>query len=295
MSIPQKLIPPQLNQQELLREISVKSFENYEQKEEFKQVEIEKTEKKKSSGVERIREGLRKKRKKASFEYSERIIDFDKLNKKQQSILSSVVDPRSIDAHLPHSQTEAEVREFYHMHLESRWAHLKDALWFLTFGPFIGTEKAIQRDLRHIRKEQGIDVAYYPGSGYDVVPRDALGSDRVIHLSLEGQDSYYRMKHTQDDLRGYEKRDMELVGDYRSSPLKDASVDTVIVKGLPIHSAVQAVPDFKRVMKDDGILLFIDDRSMVGTDFLEKEINKEFIKIRQKGCIAVYRKRTVSQ
>ncbi len=292
MADQKKLIPPRLNQMEALREIPIKSLETYEQIEKTEDTE-RKPEKKKSSNIERVREGLRKKIKKASFEYSENIVAFDKLNTKQQKVLRSVIDPKRIDAPLPDEKTEAEVREFYQTHRENNWIRLKNALWLVTFGSLSGTEKAIKKDLRHIRKERGIDVMYYPGSGYDVIPRDALGTDYVIHLSLEEHDSYYRMKHAQDGLRGYKEHDMELVGDFRSSPLKDMSVDTVFIKGIPIHSAIEAEDDFYRVLKNDGILLFVDDRSMVDMGLLKKEINKKFIKIGQRGCIEIYQKRII--
>lgn len=294
MQNPKKLIPPQLDQLAILGEIPVRSIESYEQKEEVEETE-KKPEKKKSSGVEQVREGLRKKRKKTSFEYSERIIDFDKLDTAQKNILRTVVDPKRIDARLPISKTEAEVREFYHTHHGNNWERLKDALWLVTFGAISGTERAIKKDLRRIRKGRNFDVLYYPGSGYDVVPRDAFGGDRVIHLSLEERDSYYRMKHAQDSLRGYEKQDMELVGDFRNSPLKDTSVDAVIIKGIPIHSAIEAKEDFERVLKDDGVLLFVNDRSIVDMEILRKEINRKFIKISQKGCIEIYQKRIISK
>jgi|GEM_PF-1942079 len=294
MSDQRRSLPPKLTPLEALREIPVKSAEIYEQVEEVEKKE-KSSERKKQSRVEEVRAGLRKKRKKASFEYSEHIVDFDKLNTTQQSILRSVLDPKRIDVSLPRMQTEAEAREFYHTHPENRWTHLQDALWFLTFGPFIGSEKAIQKDLHRLREDYDITIAYYPGSGYDVVPRNAMGSDRVIHLSLEEHDSYYRLKHAQDNLRGYEKRDMELVGDYRSSPLKDASVDAVVVKGIPIHSAVEAVSDFQRVLKNNGIVLLVDDKSMVGTHVLKKEIAQRFTKIGQRGCIDIYQKNEVSE
>lgn len=293
MSNQKKFIPPRLDQPVMLKEIPIKSMEGYEQRGETEETE-KKPEKKKSSGAEQIREGLRKKRKKASFEYSERIVRFDKLNTAQQKTLRTIVDPKRIDARLPASKTEAEVREFYHTHRENNWDRLKDALWLVTIGVLSGTEKAIKKDLRRIRKERDFDILYYPGSGYDVVPRDALGGDRVIHLSLEEHDSYYRMKHAQDGLLGYQKQDIELVGDFRSSPLKDTSVDAVLVKGLPVHSAIDAIGDFERVLKDDGVLLFVNDKSIVDMDILRKEIQKKFIKTGQRGCIEVYQKGTVS-
>jgi hypothetical protein len=292
MPTSKKITLPPLHPLKALQEIPARSLEVPEQTQEVNRKE-KKQERKKPSRVEEVRDGLRKKRKKASFEYSDHIVDFDTLDLVQQSVLRSVVDPRRIDAPLPHYQTEAEVREFYHAHPEGRWIHFKDAFWFVTLGPFIGSEKAIQKDLHRIREERAVAIAYYPGSGYDIVPRDAMGSDRVVHLSLEGHDSYYRMKHAQDSLHGYEKRDMELVGDFRSSPLKDASVDAVIIKGIPIHSAIEAIEDFQRVLKDDGAVLFVDNKSMVGTSLLEKEINKKFKKVGQRGCIGIYRKKIV--
>lgn len=296
MSDAKKIIPPPLKSLDALAEISVQSPEISKKDQETLRDEEqkEKAEKKKPSGIELVREGLRKKRKKTSFEYSKNIIDFDALDAVQQKVLRAVVDPKRIDAPLLQEETEAEVREFYHTHQESHLGRFMDALWLVTLGAVSATEKAIQKDLRRIRREHDISLAYYPGSGYDVVPRDALGRDRVIHLSREEHDSYYRMKHAQDNLRGYDKRDMELVGDFRSSPLKTASVDIVLVKGIPLHSALEALDDFERALKDDGLLLYVNDRSMVGMELLRQGIQKKFIKMGQRGCIEIYQKKSAN-
>lgn len=105
--------------------------------------------------------------------------------------------------------------------------------------------------LKFLDKKYKFGNFYYPGSGFNKVPKETLGEDRVVHLSNEigenGEECIY-----------FDKLDsgIKVRGDYRHSPFKDRSFDATLIWGTPPESTIEAMDEFRRVTKDDGLIIF---------------------------------------
>lgn len=100
---------------------------------------------------------------------------------------------------------------------------------------------------------------YYPGSGKDRLPKEVLGENRVVHLSLEEN----------KEIGGYFLRlgsGQKVEGDFLRSPFKDESFDAVFVHDTPIGVTTQGTAEFYRVLKEGGVLVLDngnwDDREL---------------------------------
>lgn len=116
------------------------------------------------------------------------------------------------------------------------------------------TEKAIEREGQ--RRKDFLEWAketfhsrniYYPGSGWDQLPKKIFGEDAVVHLSLEEiRGGYFRKLGSGHKVKG----------DFRESPFKDEAFDAVYICGTPPKITIGAVGEFYRILKNDGVLLF---------------------------------------
>ncbi len=89
---------------------------------------------------------------------------------------------------------------------------------------------------------------YYPGSGIDKIPKEVLGEDKVIHLSLEEN----------KEVGGYFSRlgpGNKIEGDFLNSPFKDKSFDAIVIHDTPEVVTRQALDEFHRVLEDNKILI----------------------------------------
>lgn len=200
--------------------------------------------------VEKI-ENLQRKLKPApdpQISESLQLLDFKALSPKQKEVLQEVIDPARLGLCFPYDLSKEAADLFYKEHP-------------ITFGEavrewwnFREHDRSEERDLRHLFSDYHIERVYYPGSGADRVPRDAIGRDRIIHLhrpDLHGPGFFKDRKG-----RTTEEQDIEIDGDFRCSPLKSESVDCVLIRGIPVHAAVEAIDDFLRVLQPGGFLVF---------------------------------------
>lgn len=110
-------------------------------------------------------------------------------------------------------------------------------------------ECTLKKILGHLDKEYGIQMVYNAGSGHDRTPKETLGENRVVHLSLEENQGYFEALGT----------GIKVIGDYRFSPFKDKSFDVTLMRGLPPESAMKAVGEFRRVSREYGLLVVMEN------------------------------------
>ncbi len=132
----------------------------------------------------------------------------------------------------------------------------------------------------------GLGKLYYPGSGWDRVPLETLGPERVYHVSLNenrgdpdfdsniqpagyvfDEDGNFIMKPEQriewmDKI--FEKGYFGILGDdavhryeanFFNSPFRSGFFDSLLIWCIPYDTTVEAVPEFLRVTRKDGIII----------------------------------------
>ncbi|MDA2922769.1 class I SAM-dependent methyltransferase [Patescibacteria group bacterium AH-259-L07] len=109
---------------------------------------------------------------------------------------------------------------------------------------------------------------YYPGSGTDKIPKEVLGEDSVVHLSLEEN----------KEIGFYFPRlgpGQKVEGNFLKSPFKDGAFDAVFIHDTPYQVTIRGLSEFYRVLKVEGILLLDNG------DWKQKEM-EEFLSETQK-------------
>ena len=141
----------------------------------------------------------------------------------------------------------------------------------------------------NIQENYDIGLLYYPGSGFDSVPKDILGIDRVVHVSLEEQNMLAENYFSK--LGG----GMKVRADYRAQIFKETSFDATLLYGIPMHSAIAALPEFRRVTKPDGLII-VEPTKIYGEriqpKFIRAEMRKYFEPVRRKlwqGPFVIYK------
>jgi len=134
--------------------------------------------------------------------------------------------------------------------------------------------------LKFLDQEYCLGLFLYAGSGWDGVPKETLGLERVIHLSLEetkGNKLKYRLP---EDIvkHGYFGRlgeGVKVQGDFRKCPFKGESFGSCYIH-LVWHDAVtEAKQDIVRVLKKNGLLII----AKASHKFSSKNIYKEYKKV----------------
>ena len=92
---------------------------------------------------------------------------------------------------------------------------------------------------------------YYPGSGWDSIPKDTLGVERVVHLSLEEIEGGYFKKLGHG---------INIVGDFRNSPFCSNVFDATLIYGIPPDAVLEAIPEFRRVTKIGGLIIVATEK-----------------------------------
>jgi len=112
------------------------------------------------------------------------------------------------------------------------------------------SDKKLEKLLVYLDNNYALEKVYYPGSGWHKVPKETLGTDKVVHVSLEEN-----LKWVDG---GYFRRlgkGLNVKGDYRKSPFQDKTFDATLIWGIPPVTAIDAVPEFRRVTKKNGLLI----------------------------------------
>lgn len=116
----------------------------------------------------------------------------------------------------------------------------------------LSRERKLDGLLKYLDKEYGFKNLYYPGSGMHQTPKNALGIDKVVHLSLEAHKGW-----PDGDYFEMLGEGIKVQGDYRHSPFKDKSFDAVFVYGTPLASTIEGLKEYRRVVKDDGLMIVV--------------------------------------
>lgn len=116
----------------------------------------------------------------------------------------------------------------------------------------LSRERKLEELLKYLDKEYGFKTVYYPGSGMHQTPKNALGIDKVVHLSLEAHKGWPDGGYFEMLGEG-----IKVQGDYRHSPFKDKSFDAVFVYGTPLASTIEGLGEYRRVVKDDGLMVVV--------------------------------------
>ncbi len=214
------------------------------------------------------------------------LVEFKALSPKQQEVLREVVDPSRLGLCFPHTLVQEEVDFFYKEHP-------------ITFGEAVrewwnrrDDDTGETRDLQRLFSDHQVERVYYPGSGADRVPRNAIGKDRIIHLYRADIDHLILEDRERNRRRGRIstiQEDIEIDGDFRCSPLKSESVDCVLVRGIPVHTAVEAIDDFLRVLQPNGFLIFQLGRNLHDS-LLKRIFDKKLTFIKKQKGFYLYQK-----
>lgn len=237
------------------------------------------------ANIERIRARFRENK-----TIKNRLIDsgqlphFEELTKRQQAVLS-----RSIDvSRLGRVPTINQLDEFNEKIKPPKFFERVREVW----RSITGRAEIHPQDIKQLAQEYGVNLLYYPGSGFDTIARDALGKDHVIHLSAEeNKDStpgYFEIKRQDDQERGIEGFDMDVVGDFRDSPFQDHIFDAILVTG--IYATDSITDDLVRVLKQGGYVFLAPD-TMPDLPLLREKIAAKMTLVKKLRGIEVYQNR----
>ncbi len=134
-------------------------------------------------------------------------------------------------------------------------------------------EQKLGRVLKYLDREYGIKTLYYPGSGCHQTPKEALGKDKVVHLSFEKDAE----RATGVGYLAKLGEGIKVKGDYRYSPFKDKSFDAVLIHGTPLASTIEALREYRRVVKDDGLIIVTLDRQICSEDMPDSKIIAKYL------------------
>lgn len=122
--------------------------------------------------------------------------------------------------------------------------------------------KQIESDfLDFLDEKYGLGMFFYPGSGWDKVPKETLGLERVVHLSLEETKGDTKGKFCmQEDVvkYGYFGRlgeGIKVQADFRTCPFKDNVFDSCFIHYVLSESTIEARGEIERVMKKGALLI----------------------------------------
>lgn len=127
--------------------------------------------------------------------------------------------------------------------------------------------------LHWVKKTIDPQKIYYPGSGWDKIPKIVFGKNKIFHLSLEEN----------KDVGGYFPRlgnSIKIQGNFLESPFRDETFDLIIIHNSPYEVTVQGLSEFYRVLKTDGLLVLDNDgwEERMINHFMQN-VNKYFKKI----------------
>lgn len=148
----------------------------------------------------------------------------------------------------------------------------------------LNPDKALSEALNILDKRYSIHKLYYPGSGFHAVPKEVLGIERVVHLSLEEVEYFKKLGSG-----------VKVKGDYRKAPFKSGYFDATLVWGIPPETALEAIDEFLRVTKEDGLLIVGSSRICYmpsSFDFIQYNLSTLIERVTIKGLnpeISVYK------
>lgn len=133
--------------------------------------------------------------------------------------------------------------------------------------------------LKFLDKEYGLGLFLYAGSGWDKVPKETLGLERVIHLSLEETKGNDLVKdHLPKDVAkyGYFGRlgeGIKVQGDFRECPFKDRVFGSCYIHYVWYDAVTEAKQDITRVLKENGLVIIAKSSHK---KYSSKSIYKEY-------------------
>lgn len=115
--------------------------------------------------------------------------------------------------------------------------------------------------LKFLDEQYNLSLFLYAGSGWDKVPKETIGLEKVIHLSLEEikGDRYGKFKQREDIVKqgyfGILGEGLKVQGDFRKCPFKDETFKSCYIHYVFCNSVLEAREDITRVLKKDGLLI----------------------------------------
>lgn len=101
--------------------------------------------------------------------------------------------------------------------------------------------------MEYVRDTYKPQFVYYPACGADYLPKKVFGETSVIHLSLpENERDVHYLERLGNGIK--------ILGDMRSSPLADMSIDLIWVCTGGIEIDKTTLGDFLRVLKSNGLI-----------------------------------------
>ena len=129
--------------------------------------------------------------------------------------------------------------------------------------------------LKWIQSEFNPKNILYAGSGHDALPKKILGEDAVIHIFLVENKPWFPGGYFSELGSG-----KKVEGDFLRAPLKDKTLDAVYIHNAPEDIVKSGLGEFKRILKDSGILILDNSGWFEGqvADFVNAT-EKDFVKI----------------
>ena len=152
-------------------------------------------------------------------------------------------------------------------------------------------DELLREVLAYLDKTHGLDKLYYPGSGWHRVPLETLGGDRIYHVSAnenKGSTDFIPELHPPGDVYDADGNLVETAqehriwmqkifkegyfgvlgddalhkyeSDYRRTPFfEEGKFDGTLIWGIPTESAIEAIPEFRRVTKKGGLFILSNE------------------------------------
>lgn len=136
--------------------------------------------------------------------------------------------------------------------------------------------------LKFLDEEYDLGLFLYAGSGWDKVPKETLGLERVVHLSLEEVkgDKCGKFNIIEDVVKhGYFGRlgkGIKVQGDFRKCPFKDKTFGSCYIHYVLCEQVLEAKEDLTKVLDKNGLLIIAKTSNKL---FSSKKIYKEYKKV----------------
>lgn len=121
------------------------------------------------------------------------------------------------------------------------------------------------------------NLVLYAGSGQDVLPKEVLGQDRVVHTSLEN----YPAKDYKPETQSFPAlgEGKKVITDNRQLPFSDSRFDSALLLDMDIETIPQQIPEIIRVLQSRGTLtlsrsFLTNERFISGVDDEDKAREK---------------------
>ena len=129
--------------------------------------------------------------------------------------------------------------------------------------------------LKWVQSEFNPKNMLYAGSGNDKLPKNVLGEDAVIHISLEENKPWFPGGYFSGLGSG-----KKVEGDFLQAPFKEKTLDAVYIHDAPENIVRKGLCEFKRILKDSGILI------LDNSGWFEEQV-ADFVNVAEKDFVKI--------